>query len=71
MVELSIALCCALIAASVPEIHLPKYKSTLGVWPKKVLKTWTSGHGTNCAQVVLVIVGSVSASSSAQEGLHT
>ena len=70
MVELSIALCCALIAASVPEIHLLKMRNALGTWPKKTLKTQTSGHGTNGRQVGLVVVGSISASSLAREGLH-
>ena len=70
MVELSIALCCASIAASVPEIRLPKIQNYARCLARKGVKTWTSGHGTNGGQVGLVVVGSISASSSAREGLH-
>ena len=68
MVERSIALCCASIAALVPEIRLPKIQNYTRCLAEKALKTWTSSHGTNGGQVGLVVVRSVSALFSAREG---
>ena len=71
MVELSIALCCASIAALVPEIRLPKIQNYAGCLAEKDVKNMDFWSQHKWLTVGLVIVGSVSAFSSAREGLHS
>ena len=51
VVGLSIALCCASIAASASEIRLPKIQNFARCLAEKALKTWASSHSTNGGQL--------------------